>query len=88
MTCAREGPDWVVTVTNQGAPLDDFVLRRAFDRFFSMPRDEFATKRNGLGLSFVREIMAMHQGSATLENVPEGIRASLRWPVSETPSHG
>lgn len=78
--CAREGGDWVVTVTNQGEPLDGFVLQRAFDRFFSLPRDGLAAKRNGLGLSFVREIMAMHQGSATLENVAGGVRATIRWP--------
>jgi two-component system sensor histidine kinase CreC len=74
-----------VAVTNQGPSLDGFVLERAFERFFSVPPAAHAAKRNGLGLSFVREIMAVHQGIATLENVPGGVRASLRWPAPDQP---
>lgn len=69
-----------VSVFNQGNLLDDFVLEKAFDRFFSMPGRYRHGKSTGLGLSFVREIMSLHQGSALLRNSEGGVVAILWWP--------
>jgi len=66
---------------NQGH-LDDYVSERAFERFFSVQSRQGARKRTGLGLSFVREIMQLHQGSVALFNCEQGVCAEIVWPVS------
>ena len=75
-----EHAGYQVSVFNQGAALDEFVLDKAFDRFFSMPGRYRHGKSTGLGLSFVREIMNLHQGRASLQNVKDGVMANLWWP--------
>jgi two-component system, OmpR family, sensor histidine kinase CreC len=62
--------------------LDDFVIERAFERFFSVQSEVGVRKRTGLGLSFAREIMHLHQGEVTLLNADGGICAEMRWPIS------
>ncbi len=79
--CEEKGQGYQVVIFNQGKALDHFVLSRAFDRFFSLPRPGGESKSTGLGLSFVREIMNLHQGSASLENAEGGIKATLLWPA-------
>ena len=79
-------PGYRVSVTNSGAKLDQFVIDRAFDRFFSMPRQGTSgrsTKSTGLGLSFVREIMNLHQGQASIANGEHGVITTLAWPEPE-----
>ena len=78
--CTRSEGVYRVEVFNSGEPLDRFVLERAFDRFFSLPARGETTRSTGLGLSFVKEIMNLHQGSASLENAENGILTRLRWP--------
>lgn len=81
----RQG--YMVSIANQGDPLDSFVLERAFDRFFSMPRETGTgrnTKSTGLGLSFVREIMKLHQGNAVIANEDGAVVVSLWWPEPQS----
>jgi two-component system sensor histidine kinase CreC len=71
---------YYVSIFNEGKALDDYVIERAFDRFFSTPPSGEHSKSTGLGLSFVREIMNLHHGTASLENMPGGVVAKLWWP--------
>jgi two-component system sensor histidine kinase CreC len=48
-----------------------YALERAFERFYSLPRPD-GGKSTGLGLPFVREVLALHRGSASLRNGPDG----------------
>ncbi|MEY3011797.1 MAG: two-component system sensor histidine kinase CreC, partial [Pseudomonadota bacterium] len=41
---------------------------RVFERFFSLPRPDSGAKSTGLGLTFVREVVELHGGSASLRN--------------------
>jgi two-component system sensor histidine kinase CreC len=76
----REGAA-VVTVEDDGPGVPDFAADRIFERFFSLARPDTGRKSSGLGLSVVREVAALHGGSATLENRPEGgARATLVLP--------
>ncbi len=70
-----------LNINNQGH-LDDYVIERAFERFFSAQTQEGVRKRTGLGLSFAREIMLLHQGTITLSNVENGVLAQIQWPVT------
>ncbi len=74
-----------VTLFNQGEPIPDFAMPKLYDRFFSLPRPDQkaqATKSTGLGLSFVREIMKLHDGQVSIINIEGGVEASLRWPIN------
>jgi two-component system sensor histidine kinase CreC len=84
LSCTESSGGYQVEIFNSGDALDDFVLAKAFDRFFSLPRKGIATKSTGLGLSFVREIMNLHQGRATIKNVDDGVVTALWWPRSAT----
>ena len=79
VTCDATEAQVVVEDTGPGLP--DFAQDKVFDRFFSLPRPGSGRKSTGLGLSFVREIMHLHGGTATLVNRDEGgARATLRLP--------
>lgn len=67
------------SVSNDGEPLDDYVIERAFERFFSLQSKNRLRKSTGLGLSFVREIMQLHQGKAYLKNTDKGVVAGIEW---------
>jgi len=78
-----------VTLFNQGEAIPDFAKAKLFDRFFSLPRlvkenekEEHSRKSTGLGLSFVKEIMNLHKGQITIDNVSGGVQATLAWPRS------
>ena len=71
-----------VTVYNQGQAIPDFALEKLYQRFFSLPRpdqDQQSTKSTGLGLSFVKEIMKLHNGLVQIKNTHGGVLATLRW---------
>ncbi len=57
-----------IMIINDSAPLPDYVLTRAFERYFSRHdvTGKNATKGTGLGLPLVASIMAAHGGTATL----------------------
>jgi len=70
---AREaGRQVELTVHDYGPGLPPFAQRRVFEKFFSTARPDSGKKGTGLGLAFVREVAALHGGSARLENHPEG----------------
>ena len=71
-----------VTVFNQGEPIPDFALAKLYERFFSLPRpdqEQQSTKSTGLGLSFVKEIMKLHNGKVDIKNTHGGVLATLQW---------
>ena len=59
-------------VRDHGPGLPDFAGDKVFEKFFSLPRPHTQKKSTGLGLAFVREIAALHRGSVTLVNHPDG----------------
>ncbi len=73
----------VIGITNQGEPIPDFAMPRLTERFFSMPRPATGRKSTGLGLSFVLEVMNLHQGQLHLENTATGVCARLEFPRAD-----
>ncbi len=72
-----------IAISNAGEPIPEYALDKVFDRFFSLPSKHGPTsntKSTGLGLSFVREIMKLHEGSVRLSNTKVGVIAVLEWP--------
>ena len=73
--------DFSVRVVNQGPAIPLYALPKLYDRFFSLPREigGAESKSTGLGLSFVKEIMKLHNGRVRLDNTPDGVSACLEW---------
>lgn len=68
---------YAISVTDSGSGIPDYAQARIFERFYSLPRAN-GQKSSGLGLSFVREVARLHQGSIELYNhQPQGARAVL-----------
>ena len=59
-------------VQDRGPGVPDYALERVFERFYSLPRPQSGARSSGLGLSFVREVAALHGGEATLVNRGDG----------------
>ena len=72
-----------ISIFNRGDAIPEFALPKLYDRFFSLPpssQSQTSTKSTGLGLSFVNEIMKLHQGHITIKNIDNGVLAELSWP--------
>jgi two-component system sensor histidine kinase CreC len=63
----RDGERWRIKVADRGPGVPEFALGRVFERFYSLPRPGGA-RSSGIGLSFVREVAALHGGEARLDN--------------------
>jgi two-component system sensor histidine kinase CreC len=79
ISAKAENEGYRITVCNKGSKVSNLVIDKAFDRFFSLPTGEQRTKSTGLGLSFVREIMKLHNGETELANTPLGVVGSIHW---------
>jgi two-component system, OmpR family, sensor histidine kinase CreC len=53
-------------VEDDGPGVPAFAQARMFEKFFSMERPSTGRKGSGLGLSFVKEVMALHSGRVAL----------------------
>jgi two-component system sensor histidine kinase CreC len=69
-------------IADEGPGVPDYALTRVFERFYSLPRPDGGSRSSGLGLCFVAEVAALHEGRAALRNRTEGgAIASLELPV-------
>ncbi len=74
-----------LVVRDDGPGIPEFAEGKVFEKFYSLARPETAKKSTGLGLSFVKEIVDLHRGRATLKNRSGGgAVATLSLPRLET----
>lgn len=70
----------VLTIADNGCGMDEYVLRHAFDPFFSVKR---AGRRQGMGLAKAHRWIESNGGSVRLESRPnEGTRAIVILPAA------
>jgi two-component system sensor histidine kinase CreC len=84
---AKANDRLIMSITNQGDPIPEFAFARLTERFFSLPRPLSGKKSTGLGLNFVQEVVALHNGGLELRNTPEGVAAILNFPQALTSRH-
>ncbi len=61
-----------LVVRDDGPGIPEFAEGKVFEKFYSLARPATAKKSTGLGLSFVKEIVDLHRGRATLKNQTGG----------------
>jgi two-component system sensor histidine kinase CreC len=57
-----------LVIQDNGDGIPDYATEKVYDRFYSLPRPRNGKKSSGLGLSFVREVVKLHQGSVAIAN--------------------
>jgi two-component system sensor histidine kinase CreC len=57
-----------IEVSDRGQGIPDYALPRVFERFYSLPRPDGGSRSSGLGLCFVAEVAALHDGTVALRN--------------------
>lgn len=66
----RQAPPGVtVVVRDEGPGMDEATQARIFDRFFQGDTSH-KTEGNGLGLTMVKKVIALHKGSVTVQSAP------------------
>lgn len=71
-----------ITVRDHGQGIPDYARDKVFEKFYSLARPHNQKKSTGLGLAFVKEIVALHQGRIELVNAPGGgAMATLSLPL-------
>ncbi len=81
MAAQRSDGHVEIKVCDAGPGIPAYAEARLFERFYSLPRPDGA-KSTGLGLPFVREVAALHGGSAQVVNGEGGgCRAALLLPL-------
>jgi two-component system sensor histidine kinase CreC len=61
----------IFELKDSGPGIPEYAIDKLFDKFYSLPRPVTGQKSTGLGLSFVKEAVALHGGSVSVENVIE-----------------
>ena len=87
----REGPDVVVTVTDEGPGVKPADLERIFEKFYRGGRPDGRKAGTGLGLSICRGLVEAMGGTIVAQSPAirrRGTRIVLRFPVPEQPRGG
>jgi signal transduction histidine kinase len=72
--------EWVrISVQDDGPGIPETALSRATERFFRVDASRHQ-RGNGLGLSIVAAVVALHRGRLTLENTSPGLRVAIELP--------
>lgn len=59
-----------IEISDNGPGIPEKYIEQVFEKFFRVPEgDRHNVKGYGLGLSYVRQVMHMHNGSATIKNL-------------------
>ncbi|MES2321709.1 MAG: two-component system sensor histidine kinase CreC [Pseudomonadota bacterium] len=81
LSSVRRADKAVITVVDAGTGIPAFASERLFERFYSLPRPD-GERSTGLGLPFVREVMALHGGAISVANGEAGgVVATLALPM-------
>jgi signal transduction histidine kinase len=70
-----------VSVQDNGPGIPETALSRATERFFRVDASRHQ-RGNGLGLSIVAAVVALHRGQLTLENTSPGLKVDITLPAA------
>ena len=58
-----------IQIQDQGPGIPEYARERIFERFYSLPRPDTGKRSSGLGLTFAKRAIELHDGLITLENL-------------------
>lgn len=67
-----ENGHWILSVQDKGIGIDKKYLNAIFDKFFRIKGTAVNTKGFGLGLSYVKQVIALHHGKVKVESDRQG----------------
>ena len=70
--CFRKSDSLMIAICNIGPAIPAYALPRLGERFYSLPHPD-GSKGTGLGLAFVNEIAALHNGDFQIRNTETGV---------------
>lgn len=74
-----------IAVFNTGQHIPELELKKIWDVFYKVDETRSRSESgSGLGLSIVRQVAKMHQGTAYAENIDEGVKFILKLPLNFT----
>lgn len=72
----------IIEIKDNGPGIPDYALKKIFDRFYSLTRPHSDKKSSGLGLSFVKEAITLHNGTIEIKNCEEkGVICTITLPI-------
>lgn len=75
---------FVISVNNEGEPLDGDKLKHMFDRFYESDHRKFNTIGHGIGLSLVKDLVTIHKGKIEVfSNVETGNCFKITLPLEK-----
>jgi signal transduction histidine kinase len=81
---ARQGPDIVAAVIDDGPGIPESERARVFDRFYRLERNR-STPGSGLGLSLVAAVARLHGAVVDLTDAHPGLQARVTIPARARP---
>ena len=82
-TVRSENSQVLIEVLDEGTGIPEYARGRVFEKFYSLARPDTGKKSSGLGLSFVQEVLALHEGEVSVESPVRGTmgtRMMLKFP--------
>jgi|WetSurMetagenome_2_1015567.scaffolds.fasta_scaffold00002_6 signal transduction histidine kinase len=78
-----EGGNIVISVNDNGPGIPSEYHNKIFEKFFRLPSGNIHNvKGYGLGLSFVKQVMNIHNGTVRVRNLNQGCSFILKFPVA------
>lgn len=73
-----------IVITDDGPGVAEEQLEKIFEAFYRPQDDRSRTSGGaGLGLSIVKKVVALHEGSISARNIqPQGLEITIRFPIS------
>jgi len=87
INCIASRQNIQLIIQDQGPGVPDYALNRIFERFYSLPRPHTGKRSSGLGLTFSKRAIELHQGTIALRNrVTGGGEVVISLPLEMRPS--
>jgi len=78
----KEGNQAWVKVVDNGPGIPEEYQKKIFEKFFRLPSSNIHNvKGYGLGLSFVSQVMRLHNGSVEVRNLDQGCSFTIKLPL-------
>jgi two-component system sensor histidine kinase CpxA len=83
VACREQSGRVIVEVRDFGVGVPEQLLGKIFEPFFRVDESRQTTTGSvGLGLSIVRRILELHQGSVSARNANPGLRVTMSFPIA------